>query len=230
MDALNQSEPATAITMHAADVHAGPGAITHTLVQEQIIPNSSLSHGTCMQSFLGTLLQLCLVRGKPQDLQASTQFLVIAVAAYIITNLLPSLGDASFSKMVLVSAAKAVTTLAVLWIFLRVSQKSARFTQTAIAICGALAIAQLVIAPFAASIEAPIQNVDGKLDVGADLPLVPLLLLFVWVTAIMANILRHTFETTLFKAVLITWGMELLATFMLMLFLAPTAMGPATSS
>ncbi len=183
-----------------------------------------------MQSFLGTLLQLCMVRGKPQDLPASSQFLVVAMIAYVVTNLIPSFGHDSFGRLVMLSGAEAFATLGVLWVFLRVSQKSPRFTQAAIAIFGALALAQLITAPFTASFASSFQNSEGGLVIGPDAPLIPLLLLGIWFIAIMANILRHTFETTLFKAVLMTFGMKLLAMFFVSLLLAPTAMSPATSS
>jgi len=185
------------------------------------------------RTFFGTLIQLCLVRGKPQDLPASPQLLAMTMGAYIVTNLIPSFGTGQFGKLVLIAVVEALATLAVLWVFLRVAQKAPRLVQAGTALFGAIALAQLVTAPFTTGFASSLQTESGTLAIGPDAPLIPLVLLLlfgIWMIAIMANVIRHTFETTLFKAVLLSFGLKLLAMFFVSVLLAPTSMTPAPTS
>lgn len=182
------------------------------------------------RTFFGTLVQLVLVRGKPQDLPASPQLMVIAVGAYIVTNLIPSFGNAQFGRLVLIAMVEGLATLAVLWVFLRVAQKSPRFVQAATALFGAMALAQLATAPFTARIASSLQSENGTLSIGPGAPLIPLLLVGIWMIAIMANVIRHTFETTWFKAILLTFGLKVMAMFCVSVMLSPISAGPAPAA
>jgi len=131
---------------------------------------------------------------------------------------------------VLIAVVEALATLAVLWVFLRVAQKAPRIVQAGTALFGAIALAQLVTAPLTSSFASSFQTEGGSLPIGPDAPLIPLLLLLalgIWMIAIMANVIRHTFETTLFKAVLLTFGLKLLAMFFVSVLLSPASINPA---
>lgn len=135
-----------------------------------------------LQQWIG----ICMLRTRPQDLPASTGFLLVSVVAYLATNLVLSLANESFSRALLT----ALLDLAVLYIFVRISllvrRVPERLTQTLGALTGSGAILALLAAPLL---------ILARPDTGvAVVPAVLWLPLVIWSVGVFGHVMRHALD------------------------------------
>lgn len=171
-----------------------------------------------MNAILKQLVQLCLLRTGPQDLPSSPNLLMQTTIAYIITNMLATIGEAPFLAVILAPVLDAAITLGLLKLLLQAKNLGARFTQAASALMGSLALAQLVTAPLMKVLSPAIheqraaivsaQSASEQVSFDGFMPVLIIMAVAIWYLAIMANILRHTFEVKMSKAVLMTFGIK----------------------
>ncbi len=151
-----------------------------------------------MRSAFSTLIRICLLTAKPQDLPASREFLVGCIAAafavqFIGYNALTKDGNP------FLLAASNTALLGVGWIIvLQVARKMERWHQSAIALYGSTAILNLVSLPIiTASLD--MSAIDGGgLSESSRLVVIGL---WAWEIAVTARIIRETLEIRLPLAV-----------------------------
>jgi len=183
---------------------------------------------------LNTLLNLCRLRGGPQDLPSSQQLLIMLAAASVITKVLPRLGDFPVGTLLFASIVKTALMLGILFLILRMNDKVARFVQTATAICGVLTIIQLVTTPiFVRFLDAMSKTGALTPETAASMPpemafgnliwMLVIVAIGVWSIACIANIVRHAFEVPMGRAIFITLSMMVLSEIVTLMIAAPFA-------
>lgn len=153
-----------------------------------------------MRNALRTLIRICLLAAKPQDLPASREFLVGCIAAaftvqFVGYNMLTEDGN-PFLLAAINTALMGVTWV----ILLQFSRHMDRWHQSASAIYGCMAIINLVSLPVIAwSIDLTGME-DGGLSDSARLIVIGL---WAWEIAVSARIIRETLEIRMPLAVAI---------------------------
>lgn len=153
-------------------------------------------------NLLKFLLDLCFFQAKPQDLPASTTFVVATTLAAIATNVLTHREYDQMAQVVAMSAAQVIGFGFTIWLVLRIRQHTERFAQTITAIFGASALLQLVAWP----VVGWLYRVKDSPD--ASLPMMLLFTLSVWVLAIAVYVIKHALELGTGLSILITLGCQ----------------------
>ncbi len=166
-----------------------------------------------MPKTVQTLIQICLFKAKPQDLEASVNLLILAVAAtlglFIIRNNHLIEDDILFISLVQVGLpGLGLKLLLVLF------SKPERWLQSATALYGCSALLLLIIIPF-------IMMSDGSELSQSNLSLtkIPIIVSSLWHFMVIIFIFRETLEIGLVRAFFIALVLELsFATILLKLF------------
>ena len=165
-----------------------------------MIPSPLRVNFAAMRTALQTLIRICLLAAKPQDLPASREFLVGCIAAafsvqFVGYNMLTENGNP------FLLAASNTALLGVGWIILlQITRRMERWHQSACAIYGSTAIINLASLPIIAwSLD--LTGVEsGGLSDSARLIVIGL---WAWEIAVSARIIRETLEIRMPLAVAI---------------------------
>ena len=144
--------------------------------------------------FLRLIFDICLLRGKPQDLPASHTLLVLAALAGVVVDFL-SLPNREFDfGRLLFIVTQAVLFGTGLWMLLKLRGFAARWTQTATALYAANALFSLLLLPL-------IPALAEMLEAGPPASLgwqgMLMMVLSGWFLAVMARVLREALEASL---------------------------------
>lgn len=156
-----------------------------------------------MSATLKILLDICLLRGQPQDLPASKNLVAVTAALSIAGHFaLDQLHQDAFARLAFAAAQTALLGAAV-WVLLKLRGYPERWLQTAAALFTANIVADVITWLVAANALGP--------DAGEPEPWLTTLVLAIaiWFIAIMAQVLRHALAIPLALAVLASLGCAL---------------------
>jgi hypothetical protein len=140
---------------------------------------------------LKILLDICLLRGRAQDLPASLHLVWLTAAASVVVNVLGMPEQASDMAQMLFIVSQAVLFGAVVWLLLRLRGFPARWMQTITALYAVDAVFSLLLLPFLPALMEMIkQGPEAKPGWEAYL----LLALSGWLLLIIARVLREATE------------------------------------
>lgn len=158
-----------------------------------------------MLALFNLFLDICLLRKGPQDTPASMALLKICLLAYALSGLLVLLfstpAPVALSQILL----DMVLLSGLLYLALTLRRHPKRFEQTLSALTGTGALMGLLALPLMSWI---IHQEEGA---NTALPSLLLLVLMVWSIAIMAHILRHAFEISIWLGALCALGYTFLS-------------------
>ncbi len=173
-----------------------------------------------MLRLLQLFMDICLLRGKPQDLPSSRFLFSLTLGASLLVSL-PALTLNLGGPLPALAA--GIMDIFLTIVFLRgglyILEKDARFQQTATAVFGAGAILNVIAMPLEVTIASVAES-------GATLPPMAGLLylaLVVWSLVILGHILRHALDTRLGFGIGIAVLYYILITLLLQQFLPPAS-------
>ncbi|NOX09072.1 MAG: hypothetical protein GXP22_06235 [Gammaproteobacteria bacterium] len=146
-----------------------------------------------MYYYLKMWVELCRLRIGPQNIPFSHTLLLLALCAYVLSNIAISLVSVGIAQAVMVSFIDALLLTLFLRLTLYIRGASARFIQTLTALMGVGALVGLLVLPL-------IQVMTrSQLDELPPPPVVLLLWVFLvlWSLVIMGHILRHALSLKL---------------------------------
>src|SRR4030065_227061 len=150
-------------------------------------------------SILKIIRDICLLRGRAQDLPASMNLVWLTAAASVAVNALGMPERATDLAQLLFIASQAVMFGAVIWLLLRLRGFAARWTQTVTALYAGDAVFSLLLLPFLPALMEMIkQGPEAKPGWEAYV----LLALSGWLLLIIARVLREATEWPLPLALL----------------------------
>ena len=141
--------------------------------------------------WLRSWLEQLMLRRAPQDDRLSYSVLGLALAAYLIVDLLQALSSSVFAVGIAMSLVDTVLLLLFVWVVLAVSGKGVRLAQTLTALAGTGALLGLIGLPL---IQQAAQAHRFEAGPGAAMVFAWLALL-AWSIAVKAHILRHALST-----------------------------------
>lgn len=153
---------------------------------------------------LRLFLEICLLRGKPQDLPTSTGLLAATAIAGVAVDYL-SLGSHEFSFAELLFVLLQVALFGGgLWLILRQRGLAARWVQTATALYAANALFSLLLLPLLPALEQMLQAGPQVAPVWQGY-----VMLFVsgWFLAVMARVLREAMESSMLVSFVTSLGL-----------------------
>lgn len=169
-----------------------------------------------MNALLKYFMDLCLLRAAPQDLPASQTLLRLTVAANVLVSVVLTLSmRLDTAPTLLQSLLEILLLLGLLWLVLRLTDRSGRFLQCAAAAMGSsalLGVLALPVIPMATRGEGDTALLGGLLMLG----------LVIWSVLVLGHILRHALEVPLGRGVLLAM-MYTFASYALMGVLFPVA-------
>lgn len=168
-------------------------------------------------NLLKQFLDLCLFQTKPQDLPATKNVTLAAALAAILANTLTHqtlmpVGQAFQSALLQIS-----TFAATILVALRFRNLSERAPQSLTAILGSGALLQLAAWPVSSWL------VRARDTSGAELPLLFLAALSIWMFAIVVFVLRHALELRTPAAILVALLCQVATLFVVLPFLPGAA-------
>lgn len=153
-----------------------------------------------MRALLNLFLDLCLFRKGPQDVPASPALLKLTLLAYGLSGLLVLLLSTPAPVAILKTLLDMVLLVGLLHLTLILYRHPARFEQTLSALAGVGTLMGLLALPLVSWIAQ--QGADGDIE----LPGLLVLGLMSWNIAVMAHILRHAFDTSIWVGTLYAIG------------------------
>lgn len=160
-----------------------------------------------MLSIAYFFIDLCLLRRAPQDLPASSLILGMVVAASMLGSMLLALSAGQEAFVGLLQGLMDIgLTLALVYAILRLTDKPARFLQTATALVGADTFIGL-IALLPLSVAAGADQASSFVVLAGFL----FLGLVFWGVLATAHILRHALEIRLIQGILVAIAYDVLA-------------------
>lgn len=152
---------------------------------------------TVLNALLNYFVDLCLLRAAPQDAPGSSALLGVALVVNVLVGLLLIVTARPAPLPALVeSLLEVLLMLAVLRAALSLTGRLGRFLQSATAILGSsalLGLASLPLVGWTSGADSGVAELSGLL----------LLLLVVWSLVVLGHILRHTFNLSLGRGVLL---------------------------
>ncbi len=149
-----------------------------------------------MSPIFSYLLNLCLLRAGPQDAPSSDTLLVasgfLVALSYTFTNTIYE----GLSLRIIVAVSQVIVFGLVVWLVLKIKNLEIRWKQTLTALYGAAAVFQFATWPVIVFYDDGIPHPTGLPE-----PLMLHVVVGFWYLAVMANILRHSLETTLVRGV-----------------------------
>ncbi|MBI5612276.1 MAG: hypothetical protein HY942_04275 [Gammaproteobacteria bacterium] len=156
-----------------------------------------------MSATLKTLLDICLLRGRPQDLPASKNLVAVTALLSIAGHFtLDQLHQDAFARLTFAAAQTALLG-AVVWALLKLRGYPERWLQTVTALFFANIVADIVTWLAAAHALGPEASAPEPWVTGF------VLATAIWFIAIMAQVLRHALAVSLGLAVLASLGCAL---------------------
>jgi hypothetical protein len=152
-------------------------------------------------NLLRLILDICLLRGKPQDLPTSGTLALLAAAASVVVDYL-SLPDHAIDLGRLLFVVSQVALFgAALWLLLRQRGYPERWTQTVTALYAANAVFSLMLLPF---LPALAEMVRQGAAAGMGWQGYVSLALTAWFLAVMARVLREALELGMLASFLVS--------------------------
>lgn len=140
---------------------------------------------------LKIILDICLLRGRAQDLPASVGLVWITAAASVVVNTLGMLGqDVGFAPLLFIASQVALFG-AVVWLVLRLRGFPARWLQTMTALYAVDAVSNLLLLPL---LPALVEMLKQGPDVVPGWEGFTMLALVGWLLLIIARVLREATE------------------------------------
>jgi len=140
------------------------------------------------------LFDICLLRGKAQDLPTSSTLVALTALAGILVDYL-SLPDHGFNvARLLFVASQTVLFGAGLWLVLKLRGFPARWTQTVTALYAANAAFSLLLLPFLPALAETLKQAQ---DIALGWQMVVVLAVSGWFIAVMVRVLREAMESSL---------------------------------
>lgn len=147
-----------------------------------------------MRTLFDLFLDICLFRKAPQDVPASMVLLKLCLLAYALSGLLVLLITTTSIPVALLQILLDMVLLAgLLYLGLGLRHHARRFEQTLSALTGSSALIGLLALPVMFWLAHQGQGGDVAL------PSILLLVLMVWSIAVMAHILRHAFDISIWS-------------------------------
>jgi hypothetical protein len=142
-------------------------------------------------AWLQSWLEQLLLRRAPQDDRLSRSVLGLALAAYLLIDLLQSLSSSVFTVGVAMSLVDTVLLMLFVWLVLSVAGKGVRLVQTLTALAGTGALLGLIGLPL---VQQAAQA--HSIEAGPSSAMVlAWLALLAWSIAVQAHIFRHALST-----------------------------------
>jgi len=163
-----------------------------------------------------TIIDICLLRGKPQDLPTSFNLVLLAAGAGIVIDALSLSGNGLDMQQLLFAALQTVLFGAGLWLLLKQRGFVSRWIQTATALYAVNALFSLVILPLLPALY-DMARADPPTTMGWQQ--LAAVVLSGWFLAVMAQVLREALEVSLGAAVVISLAL-MIALFMVGTLLA----------
>jgi len=145
-------------------------------------------------NILFTLLQICLLRGKPQDLPTSMTLVIIAAVFGVIVDLFSLPAEQFAIRSLAFVLLQTVLFGFGIWIVLRTKGLVARWMQTATALFAVNAMFSLLILPLTPALH---QMLQSTTPVDPGWPGIAAFLLSSWFLAVVALVLREALEVGL---------------------------------
>ena len=153
---------------------------------------------------LRVILQICLLRGKPQDLPTSLGLLALTALAGVVVDYF-SLSSQEFSLAQLLFVLFQVALFGGgLWLVLRLRGFAARWIQTATALYAANALFSLLLLPLLPALE---QMLKAGPDSAPGWQGYVMLFVSGWFLAVMARVLREAIEASMLVSFLMSLGL-----------------------
>ena len=150
---------------------------------------------------LRLLLELCLLRGRAQDLPASAQLVWLTAAGSVAVDVLSLPDGGADLGRILFVASQVAFFGASIWLVLKMRGHPARWMQTITALYAANTVFSLLLLPFLPALAAMIEAGPGK-AVGWQAYV--MLALTGWFLAVTARVLREATEWPLLPSFLVT--------------------------
>lgn len=177
----------------------------------------STRYDACMFLFK-PFINLCLFRGGPADIPASSALLRLCLIMYFSIGVLVSLLDHSLRTSLAAALADTILLVIVCWVLLRLRKHSSRYRQTLTAMAGAGALIGVVGWPVLWVFRA----VEPQAQM-TSLALLPVVIIILWSLAVTAQILRQALDIGPSMAVMITVGYTFLSLIIVRLAMAGVA-------
>lgn len=154
-----------------------------------------------MIALLRPFFQICLLRGRPQDLPAAGVLLGFCIVVYFTTGVFVAWPGREFIDAVFISLVDTPILLGFTAFLLAVRSHTERWLQTATALTGAGTVFNLIVIPIVLLI-----NVQSYSEAGITLLQLSLVILLIWNVAVIGFIYRHALELPFMAALIIAFA------------------------
>jgi len=147
---------------------------------------------------LRTLFDICLLRGRPQDLPTSSALVMYAAGIGVVIDTFSMPGQGFEFRHLVFAILQTGLFGGLLWVVLKWRGHAARWIQTATALYAINALFSLLVLPLTPALH-EMGGPDGQPVFGWEILLA--FLLSVWFLAVMARVLREALEVSLLASV-----------------------------
>ncbi len=147
-----------------------------------------------MTTLLLLFIDICRLRGTPQDLPGSRFLLILTTSGYFAIGLVISLLALPLGLAILSAMVDTLILVALAWFSLWITGKTPRFTQTCTALTGTGVLFGLVGWPLITFLQGLPEGQNNSL------PLLLLLGLVIWNIMVIGHILRHALGIMMWAA------------------------------
>lgn len=147
----------------------------------------------------GAFCKMCLLKCRPQDVPASRELLLLAVAIYFLLDLLLAKLDENITNALPAALADTMFMLAFTLVLLLICRKAGRWTQTVTALAGTGAVFALLVMPAVVSLSGP----DAMTSMQQALSIL-LYLVLIWYVVVLGHIFRHAMSSSLALGVFVS--------------------------
>jgi hypothetical protein len=158
---------------------------------------------------LNVFVDICLLRAGPQDLPASSFLVLVTALLSLLTGTLVIVG--TFGSLDTALAAQLLDILLLLGLLklgLQLTDKSARYLQTAAALFGSGALINLVTMPLQL-----LESGDPRVSTASELSGLFYLVLIIWALVVVGHIVRHALGIRMAAGIMIALGYFLIVNY-----------------
>jgi hypothetical protein len=160
-----------------------------------------------MLQYFQIFINLCLFRGKAQDIPRSEALLLVTAIAAILSSAINAIPNAGILRGTVMSVGQVLLFAGLISLMLRFRGKSERSMQTLTAMFGATTLLQLLALPFFGWHEGLLPNESEPL-IALTTPLLIAAGIAVWSLTVMTSILRQAMDSGIGAALLIIIGCQ----------------------
>lgn len=147
-----------------------------------------------MNALLNVFIDLCRLKAAPQDLPYSQFLMALTIAAYLLLGLGISSMEQSLGLALLSAGVDTGLMIGLAYLGLWIKSAKERLVQTTTALCGTGAIFEFISWPLVGLLQQASDDSPNSLGL-------LLILFFVWIIAVIGNILRHALEMPLWLGI-----------------------------